>query len=307
MQFKVTNKKYIKEIIENRKYKNQIKSIILKVENEDLFYSDMFKNVDDFFNTTWCRAIDPLLIINKENRLEIATRADGIINVMVPEGKSLQDLKVLDLGCGDGSICKAFKERNPSLIVGYDIKLPKEEQGIIFTDKWEEVEKHGPYDFILGYNVFDYVMNEPPEVLMEKAAKVLSSDGLMSLRFFPWIGRFGGDIYHQFNRAFAHLIFPKKVFEKNGIELGEKIKVIHPILTYNNWITKAGLKSKFKPSLVPDYKEIQPVEDFFKMPFFKEKFMEIYKNNSPIDDFKNGKANFYKVMGICYVDYMLGK
>lgn len=298
MIFRINNKPFINQLLESKKYNKQIKSIKFDIQDKDSFLSDVFDNMDLIFGASWVEAVSESLIVNEKDDSETKARAKSIVELMSPEERSIQNLKILDFGCGDGKTSQELLEKQASKVIGFDIQESKKwesKDNLIYTTDYKLVQENAPYDFILGYNVLDYV--EKPEQTLRNLGEMLNNHGSISLRMFPWIGRFGGDLHKQINKAFIHLVFPENILKEKGYDIPFKNKVIHPIMTYRNWIKYANLE------IIKEEKDMQEVEKFF-LDNFQSVFYDHYKK-SPVEDFRTRKGDLSKVLSFRYIDYFL--
>ncbi len=151
-----------------------------------------------------------------EDEVGKLARARAIIEYMEEDFKGK---KFLDYGCGDSlvvnelsSICEAR---------GYDI-----------GGDFEEIQKAGPYDIILLYDVLDHCTNETQESLMGKVESLLSPDGVIYVRCHPWTSPHATHMYNQLNRGYLHLVFTPEELVTFGISGVETLRIEKPVLHY---------------------------------------------------------------------------
>ncbi len=213
----------------------------------------------------WPHAIDPTLICNAENEQDKEDRAEGIIDLVVDV--HLKNLSFLDFGCGDGHVVEKTRQQGPRRAVGFDIKTYEKwdewesSETIFHTNDWEEVQRAGPYNAILMYDVIDHIIGHENEVINAlKRIKSVAAPGVkVFVRCHPWCSRHATHLYHKMNKAYLHVIFTSEELEKMGlITENEARKIIHPIITYQNWFRQAGFQVPKQPNITSEN-----IENFF--------------------------------------------
>lgn len=248
----------------------------------------------------WPEAVFPAHIADESSERDKEERGEGIAEIMLPPfaGK-----KFLDFGCGEGYVARHVS-KEAALSVGYDIvrspssSLPwGERQGnLLLTVDFSAVEREGPYDLILVYDVIDHCECDPAEVLT-KAASVLAPGGKIVLRCHPWCGRHGGHLYRKINKAFVHLVFSGEELSDLGIALEHNNKVVRPLVSYTKAIEAAGLQKEAEPEI-----DSQEVEDFFRdTPLVRDRILR----NWGIKEWGQDPPQFQ--MSQCFVDWILKK
>lgn len=239
----------------------------------------------------WPQAVDPDLICQEGSEIDQIIRAEGIIGFCLDE--NIEDKKFLDFGCGLGYVCQQALERNPKFVVGYDIEMhdwKKLESNLLFTNKWEDVEKNAPYDFILIYDVLDHSLVDPIEIL-QKINNISHEQTKVYVRNHPWCSRHGSHFYHKLNKAYLQLILTENELIKLGVEEYFTRKIIYPISTYTNWFEKSGFEIIFQNLIAEN------VENFFEKEIIKQRIRSHYKNQDlPLFQMK-----------ICFLDFILKK
>ena len=299
--FTVSNPNTIRRLIE--KNKDDIKEITLRVKDPDIFLSDMLSDLKD--DADWPYAVNPALIVNTDDEDEVRLRARNIVEMSIEQ--DVFGLNFLDFGCGEGHVAAEVLARGARKVVAHDIKAGDKwptlsEQGnLLYTTDWKQVVENAPYDFILIYDVLDHVMNRDPKDVLSDLSKLLNKDGFISVRFHPWISRHGSHLYTQLNKAYAHLIFDDEKLKRCGYEVTPMRKVVHPMMTYKNWIQKAGL------SVVKEDKIQEPVEDFFLKNDLLKSMIQKHFKNSPMEEYKEGKGDLSRVMSFHFCDFVLAR
>jgi 2-polyprenyl-3-methyl-5-hydroxy-6-metoxy-1,4-benzoquinol methylase len=235
---------------------------IVPVPVPDINNTDKIKSLRDFINNpSWAVAVPPDLICDETNNEDKMDRARGIRDIFYPNF-SYAEKKILDFGTGYGHLVQAISEKNPTVVVGYDIKdnfqIASNEKQIL-TTSWDEVVNNAPYDLIYIYDVIDHVENESPQEILRKAKLVLSSSGVIRMRCHPYISKHGGHTYNKINKGYAHLILSKDEL----VQLGHDFKnfptifVTTPVMTYGKFISESNLR-------ILDAKTVsEPADAFF--------------------------------------------
>lgn len=300
MNFKVSNPSHIKKLIATNP--DDIKTIIVDVQNTDLFLDGLLDELNE--KSDWPLAVNPALIVDMNNPEECQIRARNVIEMIVE--RDLYGLNVLDFGCGDGMVAGEMLSRGAAKVVAYDIKPHSywkdlQNDGVILTTVAQDVASNGPYDFILLYDVLDHVMNVDPVVILQDLHKLLSPDGIITIRNHPWIARHGSHLYTHLNRAFAHVIFEEAMLNKRGYPITPTRKIVHPMFTYKKWFEKANLK------IVKEDKIMEPVEEYFTK---NEMFVSVINKHfadSHMEEYRNGRGDLARVLSFHFVDFILKK
>lgn len=222
-----------------------------------------FDDLKELLNTEkWPFAINPSLICDITSEQDKEDRAEGILDIIIDV--HLAGLRFLDFGCGEGHVVSRSKLQNPALSVGYDIKESSRwtefaGEKTKFTSKWDEVTANAPYDVILMYDVIDHIVNEDPVTVLKRLRPLLKPGGRFFVRCHPFTSRHATHLYHKLNKAYVHLVFTDEELESMGLGMGHKVvKVIHPMITYNDYFAKAGFRLANQPQV-----QKEPVEPFF--------------------------------------------
>ena len=207
-------------------------------------------------NDEWPSAIETVLICNSEEDIE--DRADSILEQFIKT--SLKRSKFLDFGCGDGYVAQQAANHGAQISVGFDVvqgtKNPwnSSSENSLFTTNFAEVEKHGPYDVILLYDVLDHA--EDPVEILRKVNALSKGTTLIKIRCHPWTARHGGHIYKELNKAYAHLMLNKEELQTLGCNIEDfPTKVTTPLITYKKWFTESNLhivKEDVTKDVLPD-------------------------------------------------------
>jgi 2-polyprenyl-3-methyl-5-hydroxy-6-metoxy-1,4-benzoquinol methylase len=246
-------------------------------------------------NPNWVEAVPLDLICDENNEEDKMDRARGIRDVF-HANYDYSNKKILDIGTGYGHLVKSIAEKNPTIVVGYDIKNEfqiQNDEKIKTTILWDEVVQYGPYDLIYLYDVIDHAENETPQDILRKAKSVLSNDGIIKMRCHPFISRHGGHVYTKINKSYAHLVFSKEEL----IKLGHNMKnfpttqVTSPLKTYSKFIFDAELK------IVTHNVTNQPAEQLFLSGVFAERIKKNLKQTNLM----------IPQMGMQFVDFTLSK
>ena len=242
----------------------------------------------------WPNATDPSQICGdtEEDKQE---RAQGIIEVCV--NKKLQDMVVLDYGCGEGHVAREALNQGAALSVGYDIAstpksvVPFEERNdnLLLTTDFGRV-KANTYDVIILYDVLDHSTN--PTDILTNCKSLLRPDGEIYVRCHPFCSRHGGHTYKILNKAFVHLVLKEKELSKYEVTLDVNQKVLFPLKSYEKIIKDSGLIVKEKNVIK------EPVEGFFKN--------KVVVKNRLAETF--GVTDFPEFqMSVSFIDYVLGQ
>jgi len=129
-------------------------------------------------------------------------------------GLSLNNMHVLDIGCGEGGILAGLAEtyKFTGLGIDYDgemIRKAKKVAGSVFVQgDFMTYEFNEKFDFILLRDVLEHCGN--PSLMLEKVAALLKPDGFVYITYTPYLSPFGG---HQHNGSgffsnvpFIHLL-----------------------------------------------------------------------------------------------------
>lgn len=256
-------------------------------------------------STTWPAAVDPALIIDVNSDQEKEDRAEGILDLIIDV--HLENLRFLDFGCGEGHVVNKSRTQKPKMSVGYDInKSAKWETwekapNILFTVDWGEVKQMGPYNIVLMYDVIDHMLWPEPDIIqrLKEAKSLLAPNGKIFVRCHPWSSKHATHLYHQLNKAYAHLILSEEEIEKMGYKQEKIRKIKHPITDYKKLFTDAGLRIHSGPHEIKE-----GVEPFFiNTKIVRDKIQEHYKDSIwehvRKGDFPSGPLE------IQFIDYIL--
>jgi 2-polyprenyl-3-methyl-5-hydroxy-6-metoxy-1,4-benzoquinol methylase len=290
MKLKITNAQHIKSIAKHNA--NKIQEIVVESELDDLI-EGLINHLDD-----WPLAVNPSLIVDTSNEEACKNRAKNIIEMVVEQ--DLKDKKVLDFGCGDGFVTAELLKQGASKVVGYDIKAHKfwgSHQDIKLTTDWQEVKE--PFDFILIYDVLDHVFGVHPSKILTDLKTLLAPNGVIVLRCHPWVSRHATHLYTQINKAFIHFIFSNKQLKEQGYNQTPTRKIVHPLMTYKKWFDIADLK------VIKEDKITEPVEDYFLNNELLKALFQRHFADSPLEDYREGKGDLGRILGIHFIDYVL--
>lgn len=266
-------------------------------DSNDIFDSfDALKSA--LTSNKWPEAVNPHLICNPQSNEDKIERGRGIIELMISE--DLKGLKFLDYGCGEGHCASLSADYATSVSVGFDTKKYDQwdkfgtKPNLLFTNTFSDVQARGPFDVIVLFDVIDHLTSEDAATVLKKAASVLAPNGKIYLRTHPFISRHGTHLYHDLNKAYAHLVFTPEEIKQivpDAKYTEPSIGVIAPIVTYNKFITEAGLKISSKREIT------EKVEPFFKIPRIAERIMK-----------NTGMTGFPEFqMSLQFIDYVLVK
>ena len=89
--------------------------------------------------------------------------------------------------------------------------------------------------------------------ILNKIRSVCAPNAKIFIRCHPWISRHGGHLYHQLNKAFAHLVFSPAELQMLNVDLAESIKVVSPLKEYRNWFPRAARRWRPFRSISHDF------------------------------------------------------
>lgn len=251
----------------------------------------------------WPAAVYPHLILDDDESSQIE-RAEVVIEQML--GNSIIGKKFLDFGCGEGFV-PHVASKSASMAVGYDIDEVKWERfrttdSFMLTSDFQTAARQGPYDAILLFDVLDHVIDEDPVAILKDLREILKDDGTMYIRFHPWTSRHATHVYKTINKAYAHMLFSEDELREMGAMPLPCRKIIHPIITYEEWFTKAGLK----PSRMPSFLAEKPEPFFEEEPIIRDAIMEHWKDSCE-ERLASGKVFPAFQMEKQFIDYKIQK
>lgn len=280
----------IKSLIE---VKNSIEESSIQVISGQDAKSDFDILKESLFSDNWPSAVNPHLICNPNSEQDKKDRGIGIIELVIEKPLSKEE-RFLDFGCGGGHCVIAAQEIFGCQCVGYDKKKYdwQNSQNVLFSTSFEEVQKSGPYDAILLFDVIDHCEENPVDIL-KMAASVLSPNGKIYMRCHPWISRHGTHLYTKLNKAFIHLVFNDEEIKTliQDYQPEKNQKVIKPLSTYDAFVAESGLKKESRQEIK------DTVEPFFKTPKLAQRIID----NTSKKDFLEFQ------MSLSFVDYVLTK
>lgn len=295
MLHKLTDPNHIRKLFNCNSYLEDIREISLNVKDVNQFINDFF----DFDESSdWPLAVPPILVVDSKSPAACSERARNIIDSLI--NIPLKNLNILDFGCGDGTIAEEMANRGAD-VVAYDIVQPKTLLSKSFTTKWDDVVRSAPYDLILLYDVLDHMVDEEPSVALGRAGKLLKKNGKMIVRCHPWISRHGGHYYTQINRAWIHLFLTEEQLKERGCEIVPNRKVVHPLYTYKKWIEDANLE------ILQEDKIVENIEEYFTNNEMLKKAIYKHFKESPFEDYRQGRGDLARIMGIHFIDFFLEK
>lgn len=245
----------------------------------------------------WPEAINKNLVCDPNSEIDKMERGRGIIELLVEE--NLHGLKFLDYGCGEGYTAFYASERSPAISVGYDTKEQnwqhfQSKSNLLFTANRASVQEKGPYNVILLFDVIDHIEGVDPVAVLQDAASLLADGGRIYMRAHPFTSRHATHLYHDLNKAYAHLVFTEdelKQIVPDSKYVTKNHGVTTPLATYGKWIDDAKL-------VVVHKREIKDkVENFFRIPKVADRIMK----NTKMQKFPEFQ------MSLQFVDYVLKK
>lgn len=234
----------------------------------------------NFADHDWPEAVPEYLIADSTSDEIKLLRAEGIIDSIVKT--ELRSKRFLDFGCGEAHSLTYALSKGVSLAVGYDIEPFWNNNNSLtgleaVTTDLTIVQKKGPFDVILIYDVIDHITNESPVEVLTKIKSLLASNGVIYVRCHPWTSRHGTHLYTSYNKAYVHLIMDEDELMSLGYKGQQVIKLNNPQKSYRQWFQQAKLEIREETC------EREQIDDYFRrQPKLWEKIARHWENDEDI-------------------------
>jgi len=256
------------------------------LQEADKYETELKALKGEIESSRWPSAVEPGTICDTEEKLQ--SRADGILNLVI--GEELKDKTFLDFGCGRGHVVAAAKEKGAQAI-GYDISPCELPEGL-FSEDFDKIREHGPYEIVLLHDVLDHIEKVDPITALQQVRAVTNHNSRIYVRNHPWCSSHGGHVYEHINKSFIHLVLDDvELTRLCGCQADYNIKVTQPFETYRHWFSSVGFEIK---SEIPIRK---PVEAFFLDP------SHVHKR---LSEKWEDTTEMIKDMEIEFIEYVLG-
>lgn len=194
-----------------------------------------------------------------------------------PDGLEVQGKRVLDLGCGHGSLCMRLAARGAREVVGFDLdaaritfaerlrarRPPEQRAHLRFTASADAIGS-GTFGVIVSKDTLEHVAS-PQEYLRDVAAR-LDPGGRFYAGFSPlWNSPFGGHGRLRTRLPWGHLLFPEPVILR-GVKALDATVTARSIADMglnqmsfrmlNDVIQGSGLQLTFFAANVPTYSRV---------------------------------------------------
>ncbi|MBT3349761.1 MAG: class I SAM-dependent methyltransferase [Nitrospinaceae bacterium] len=168
--FVETNDTYNKEIVPLLALESDQQYPIVACRACRMVYS-LYRLDDERLSIVYNRIIDPQISLEKtmriSRRLQDVAIWQSILRLLAGREKEPVNLKVLDFGCGWGSILQAASGPGVTTVgldaTGYKSEWA-EKHGVIMCGSEAELENHQPFDLCISTSVLEHV-SEPREVI----------------------------------------------------------------------------------------------------------------------------------------------
>lgn len=215
--------------------------------------SKINNGIYEIYGERWYSAYDdPIALLRAENRLKVPWIHERILKL------SVNDPKILDVGCGAGFLCNEFAKKG-FIVSGLD-NSPESLKVATLHDQTGSVQyqtgdacdlpyEDGSMDVITSLDFLEHV--ERPQAVIQECARVLKPGGL----FF----------YHTFNRNFLSWLLVIKAIEFLVKNTPKDMHVIELFITpeeLKGYCLKAGLRVEEVTGLRPKFSTI-PIKNFF--------------------------------------------
>lgn len=243
----------------------------------------------------WPKAVPESLIVKSQDA--ITHRSKSIIGSFVG---NLNGKKFLDFGCGNG-LCAAAAATSAALSVGYDIVKDEAwaDTSVQLSTDWEEVKKHGHFDVVLLYDVFDHVQESHVPTILKQISEISNKDTIIRVRCHPWTSIHGGHLYENLNRAYAHLFLTDAQITK--YQTSPVRKITRPMKVYADAWAAGG----FNVDKTETHKTNWDHNNIGK--FFQEPDVALFINKQSPQQVL-GTARWQKdVLPIEFIDFTLSK
>lgn len=249
----------------------------------------------------WPEAMEEADIVHENEEEKLHHAASILANLVKID---LLDKKVLQFGCKEGHVGYVAQTIfNTKKFVSYDIekntnweKYTKDES-LIFTNKWSDAEKEGPYDVIIIHDIIDHAQEF--EKSFQKIISVKNPTGKIFVRCHPWTSRHGCHTHLYANKAFLHLVFTEEELFRMGIVPTPANQLLDPLSAYRKLFQNAGLTIHNEKIVSRE------VELFFAHnPVILKRIKEKWKNSTN-PEYASGVKFPREFMEIEFVDYTL--
>lgn len=193
---------------------------------------------------------------NKEQYSPSGERVRRVVQIL---GDDIQGKKILDIGCGDGTMGKALKEKG-AIVVGTDISKKAVEKAAHVLDTTFVLDVEGDnlstinndFDIIIASEVIEHLFDSKNFLLnMKSRMKKDSKLVLTTPNFLMWTNRvkmfFGKFEYTEtgfLDEGHIHFFTYdslKKLLALTGFEIEEENHIIHPKIPHSIGILRPNL------------------------------------------------------------------
>lgn len=228
-----------------------------------------FANLSEMLrDDRWPEAVSPDMM-NPDDAMKMQ-RAVAIMGAFFSDG--VKGKSFLDFGCGEGFVARQARFDDAKISVGYDITQQgefaweQEEAGLLLTKDWSRVEKYGPYERVLLFDVLDHVAGFKQEEVMRAVRSVCTDDAIVAVRCHPFYAKHGGHLYRTINKAYIHLVFSTDELK----QLGCTYDMEHFRHPFDPVIYLSFFEDGFK--LLQRSEDREDYDTFFNQPLFPNRF-----------------------------------
>lgn len=172
---------------------------------------------------------------------------DGIVDFLAGDGLTLDNRRVVDLGCGDGIITVGLGTRTQAASIigldvepvdiaflakkarqnGIDIELPHLNFGV--SDESGLPLPDNSVDVVITWSVFEHVSDM--QGLLSEIRRVLTTDGLLFIQIWPlFYSEHGSHLWPWFGEGFAHLKLGEEELKRELLERTGSEELTHSML-----------------------------------------------------------------------------
>lgn len=229
----------------------------------------------------------------------------------------IRDKKLLDFGCGTGSIGRAAAILGAAEAIGFDLHETDEwktsQARLTLTTDWNVVRERGPYQTVLLYDVLDHVAPAPGALELEPHLEATAAgpaiNGIAAallklkevapaaeyvVRCHPWLSKHGTHLYLTLNKAYAHLFLDEQLIADLGGIQTPTLPLRFPLASYAQAFARAGFRIN---SMEVTRNKLDP---FFDNDYFKHRLLKSFYGDTPMT-----ATNVPELLSFEYVDYVL--